>query len=259
VVLGQPLSEPRRPAHLVVAGHPGVRQHRAVACEHLQGQLVSRAVAGLLGGTGRRVERLKELREELGENFHHTEMDITLHNEAKDRLASLTEGMGGMDIIVLNAGISNFPAASITAMEQMVIDVNVSGFVQLFGEAFQYFRNQGHGHIVGISSIAGLFGSSRAAPYSASKAFISTYMQAYRQRSNKLQHDITITNVIPGFVKSEMTEGKRGMFWVANTEKAVRQMLRDIEKKKSYSYITRRWRLVAWLIKLTPNWVLDRV
>ena len=105
---------------------------------------------------------------------------------------------------------------------------------------FNSFRNRGSGQIVGVSSIAGLFGSSRAAPYSASKAFISTYMQAYRQRSNSIRADITVTDVIPGFVESEMTEGKRGMFWVAKTDKAVRQMLDDIEKKKSYSYITRR-------------------
>lgn len=213
----------------------------------------------IVGGTGRRTERLKRLKEELGENFHFTGMDVTRHDEAKVALNQLIGEMGGMDIIVLNAGISNYQASSITGMEQMVIDVNVSGFVQLFGEAFLYFRKQGHGQIVGVSSIAGLFGSSRAAPYSASKAFISTYMQAYRQRSNKLNDDITITDVIPGFVESEMTEGKRGMFWVADTEKAVKQMLKDIENKKAYSYVTRRWRLIAWLIKLTPNWILDRL
>jgi short-subunit dehydrogenase len=84
-------------------------------------------------------------------------------------------------------------------------------------------------------------------------------MQAYRQRCNKMKEDITITDVKPGFVKSEMTEGKKGLFWVGETDKAVSQMLKDIENKKSYSYVTRRWRLVAWLLKLTPNWVLDRL
>lgn len=212
-----------------------------------------------VGGTGRRVERLEELKDELGEHFHYREMDVVEKMKASSQLLSLIDEMDGMDIIVLNAGISNYPASSIISMEQEVIDVNVSGFVQLFGEAFQFFKKQGYGQVVGVSSIAGLFGSSRAAPYSASKAFISTYMQAYRQRCNKAEYEITITDVKPGFVKSEMTEGKRGMFWVAKTDKAVRQMLTDIEKKKSYSYITRRWRFVAWLIKLTPNWVIDRI
>jgi short-subunit dehydrogenase len=225
--------------------------------EHLARHAVQQGY--VVGGTGRRVERLKELKEELGENFHYREMDVTLFDDAKEQLRSLIGDMGGMDIIVLNAGISNHPASSIIAMEQKVIDVNVSGFVQLFGEAFQYFRDQGHGQLVGISSIAGLFGSSRAAPYSASKAFISTYMQAYRQRCNNMRADIHVTDIKPGFVKSEMIEGKKGLFWVSETDKAVSQMLRDIENKRAYSYITRRWRLVAWLIKLMPNWVIDRL
>lgn len=212
-----------------------------------------------VGGTGRRLERLEELKKELGNYFNYVPMDVTDHAEAKEQLYKLIDEMGGMDIIVLNAGISNYPASSITAMEQKIIDVNVSGFVQLFGEAFQFFRKQGYGQIVGVSSIASLFGSSRAAPYSSSKAFISTYMQAYRQRCNKMKEDITVTDVKPGFVKSEMTEGKKGMFWVGETDKAVKQMLKDIENKKSYSYVTRRWRFVAWLLKLTPNWVLDRL
>ncbi|MGM0460563.1 MAG: SDR family NAD(P)-dependent oxidoreductase [Bacteroidota bacterium] len=212
-----------------------------------------------VGGTGRRAERLEEMKKEMGNYFHYTRMDVTEFEDAKRKLQNLIDEMGGMDIIVLNAGISNYPASSITTMEQKVIDVNVSGFVQLFGEAFQYFRKQGYGQIVGVSSIASLFGSSRAAPYSSSKAFISTYMQAYRQRCNKLKEDIYITDVKPGFVKSEMTEGKKGMFWVGETDKAVRQMLKDIENKKSYSYVTRRWRLVAWLLTLTPNWILDRM
>ena len=213
----------------------------------------------LVGGTGRRTHRLQNLQEELGDSFFYAQMDVSAFDEAKSKLHSLIEEMGGMDIIVLNSGISNYPAASITAMEQKVIDVNVSGFVQLFGDAFQYFRKQGHGQIVGISSIAGLFGSSRAAPYSASKAFISTYMQAYRQRCNKIKDNITVTDIVAGFIKSEMTEGKKGLFWVSETEKAVKQILTSIEKKKPVAYVTRRWRLIAWLIHLIPDRVIDRL
>ena len=213
-----------------------------------------------VGGTGRRVERLEALKRELGDHFFFRRMDVVDREDATTQLHSLIEEMGGMDIIVLNSGISNYPSSSIIEMEQDIVDVNVSGFIRLFGEAFQYFRSQGDGQIVGVSSIASLFGAARAAPYSASKAFISNYMQAYRQRCNRSEkYDVTITDVKPGFVVSEMTEDVPGMFWVADTDRAVSQMLHDIEKKKSYSYITRRWRLIAWLIKLTPNWVIDRL
>ncbi|MFU8813411.1 MAG: SDR family NAD(P)-dependent oxidoreductase [Balneolaceae bacterium] len=212
-----------------------------------------------VGGTGRRVDRLTDLKKELGNYFSFVEMDVTRHQEAKEQLHELIRQLGGMDIIVLNAGISSYPATRITEMDQKIIDINVSGFVQLFGESYNYFRNQGDGHIVGVSSIASFFGAAQAAPYCASKAFISTYMQGYRQRSISSGHNIVISDIKPGFVKSEMTQGKKGMFWVAETKTAVRQMVKDIEKERSYSYVTRRWRLVAWLIKLTPNWLLERV
>lgn len=213
----------------------------------------------IIGGTGRREERLKSLKSDLGDRFFYRQMDVSDTDASAKQLHSLIEEMGGMDIIVLNAGISNSPASSITSMELNIIDVNIRGFVQLFGEAFQYFRKQGDGQIVGVSSIAALFGSARNAPYAATKAFISTFMQGYRNRCNASGFNITITDVKPGFVESEMTQGKKGMFWVAKTDKAVKQMLTDIKRKKPYSYVTRRWRFIAWLIKLTPNFILERI
>src|SRR5690625_252224 len=138
-----------------------------------------------VGGTGRRVERLKQLKAELGDSFYFRQMDVSQLKSASEILHELITEMGGMDIIVLNAGISNAPASSIISMEQEIINVNVKGFVQLFGEAFQYFRKQKNGQLVGISSMAALLGTSRNSPYAASKAFISTYMQGYRHRCNQ--------------------------------------------------------------------------
>jgi short-subunit dehydrogenase len=171
----------------------------------------------------------------------------------------LAEEMGGMNIVVLNAGISNIQSKSTLEVEQKVIDVNVSGFVLLANTSYQYFRERGHGQIVGISSIASLLGYGRSAPYNASKAFISNYMQGYRQKARRDDADIVITDIKPGFVKSEMTEGQKGMFWVASTEKAALQIQQAIEKRKNRAYITRRWRLIAWLIHIVPNWVIDRI
>lgn len=212
-----------------------------------------------VGGTGRRIERLKQLKEDLGSSFHFTGMDVSQFESASESLHTLIRAMGGMDIIVLNAGISNAPASSIISMEQEIINVNVKGFVQLFGEAFQYFRKQKSGHIVGISSMASLLSTSRNAPYAASKSFISTYMQGYRNRCNRSGFNITISDIRAGFIDSEMTSGKKGVFWLADTDRAVKQLLTDIRKKRQISYITRRWRYMAWLIRLTPRYILERL
>lgn len=212
-----------------------------------------------VGITGRREKRLRSLKDELGENIFFIRMDVTKHKESREGLRSLIDEMGGMDIIVLNAGISNFHGSDQLSVEQKVINVNVSGFVQLFKESYNYFEKQGHGQIVGISSVAALFGYGRSAVYNASKSFISLYMQGYRQKANRSKSDITITDIKPGFVESEMTEGNENLFWVASTEKASEQILKAIEKKKNLAYVTKRWRLMAWIFKLIPDFVWNRL
>lgn len=224
---------------------------RALAVElHRRGQVI--------GATGRREERLRELEDQLGDRIHTQYMDVAHPREAFRALEQLIDRMGSMDIIVLNAGVSNFRGSFDWPTERTVVDVNVRGFTALANHAFARFEEQGSGHIVGVSSIAGLFPFGLSATYNASKAYVSTYLQGYRQRANHSPADIRITDLQPGFVESEMTEGKEGMFWVAGTRTAARQMADAIEKERSHAYITRRWRLIAWLIKLVPRWVWNR-
>ena len=225
---------------------------RALAVElHNRGYIV--------GATGRRTERLDELAEQLQERIFTCEMDVTKTDETFAQLDRLIKQMGGMDIIVLNAGVSNFQGSFDWPTEQNVVDVNIRGFTALANRAFIYFKEQGHGHLIGISSIAGLFGYGLSATHNASKAYVSNFLQGYRQRANHSGANITVTDLQPGFVESEMTEGKKGMFWVAKTPKAARQMADAIEKKWNHAYITKRWRLVAWAIKLIPNWIWNRL
>ncbi len=212
-----------------------------------------------VGATGRRIQRLKELRRELGDRLFIQPMDVSNLENAIMQLKRIIEAMGGLDVIVLNAGISNFRETSGREADLNVIDVNIRGFANLASFCFEKFEEQGHGHIVGISSIASLFGWGLSASYNASKAFVNVYLQGYRQKANHSKADITVTNLIPGFVRSEMTKGKKGMFWVAPTSKAASQMAAAIEAQKNEAYITKRWRLIAWLAKLTPSWVWNRM
>ncbi|MDX1617925.1 MAG: SDR family NAD(P)-dependent oxidoreductase, partial [Balneolaceae bacterium] len=112
-----------------------------------------------VGATGRRIERLEELKSELEHRIHIQFMDVTRLEEAWKHLHSLIGQMGGMDIIVLNAGITDFQTKSTWDKEQKLIAVNISGFASLASRSFEHFKEQGHGHIVGISSVASLFGS----------------------------------------------------------------------------------------------------
>lgn len=213
----------------------------------------------IIGATGRRTERLDSLEKQLGNRIFTCPMDVTKTDQAFEQLASLVEDMGGMDIIVLNAGVSNFQGTFDWETERRVIDVNIRGFTALANYSFNFFEQQGSGHIVGVSSIAGLFGYGLSATYNASKAYVSTYLQGYRQRANHSDARITITEIQPGFVESEMIEGKKGLFWVAPVKKAARQMANTIQRQKNHVYISKRWRLVAWALKIIPNWIWNRL
>lgn len=225
---------------------------RAMAIEmHKRGHIV--------GATGRRSQRLTELKQNLGDRLFIQSMDITNTGHTLNQLERLISEMNGIDTIVLNAGVSSFQEKSGRESDLSVVDVNITGFVNLAAFSFELFEEQGHGHIVGVSSIASLFPWGLSAPYNASKAFVNTYLQGYQQKANHSTAAITVTNLMPGFVESEMTENKSGMFWVASTPKAARQMVDAIEGQKERAYITRRWRLIAWLIKLTPQWVWNHM
>lgn len=214
----------------------------------------------IVGATGRRIERLEELRHQLKTRVHIQYMDVTERENAIDQLRQLQKNMGGLDIIVLNAGVSRYRDASVGRETDLhVIDVNIRGFANLASYCFGQFEEQGKGQIVGISSIAGFFGWGLNVSYNASKAFVNNYLQGYRQKANHSDADISVTTIIPGFVESEMTANKKDIFWVASKHKAARQIADAIEREKDEAYITKRWRFVAWGIKIIPNWIWNRM
>lgn len=214
----------------------------------------------IVGATGRRIERLEALDQQLDNRIHIQYMDVTELEDAIAQLNQLADQMGGLDVVVLNAGVSNFQDDSVSREADLhVLDVNIRGFANLASYCFARFEQQGHGHLVGISSVAALFGWGLNIPYNASKAFVNTYLQGYRQKANHADANISVTTIMPGFVESEMTEDKDGLFWVAPQEKAARQIGDAVEQQKDQAYITNRWRLAAWLVKLIPNWVWNRM
>ncbi len=83
-------------------------------------------------------------------------------------------------------------------------------------------------------------------------------MDGLRNKIAKQRLPITITDIQAGFVDTAMAQGE-GLFWVAAPEEAARQIYQAIKGKKKHAYITRRWVLLAWLFKVIPDWIYDRV
>jgi short-subunit dehydrogenase len=211
-----------------------------------------------VGLMARRLELLESLQQQIATKTYICRLDISQEPESIEKLQKMIQEMGGVDLIVINSGIGFLNPELDWQKEKQTLDVNVYGFCALAGAAFNYFSKQGYGHLVGISSIAALGGNHIAPAYNASKAFMSNYLEGLRIKSFKDKAKITVTDIRPGYVDTEMAKGE-GKFWVATPSKAAEQIYSAIQHKKSVAYITHRWRLIAWIMKILPNWLYQRV
>ena len=87
---------------------------------------------------------------------------------------------------------------------------------------------------------------------------MSNYLQGLRHKFAKLRLPISVTDVQPGFVDTAMAKADH-KFWVASPEKAAQQIFEAIRKRKKHVYVTKRWRIIAWLIKILPDWLIHKV
>ena len=211
-----------------------------------------------VGITGRRTELLEELKLTSPDLFISKPFDVTEINTIHQHLQELVNELGGLDLLVLSSGTGDLNKELDFEIEKRTIDLNVSGFTCIADWTFNYFWKLRAGHFVAISSIAGIRGNGVAAAYNASKAFQVNYLEGLRQKATKLKLPVTITDVRPGFVDTPMAKGK-GQFWVASVEKAAVQIFDAIRKKKKVAYVSKRWRLIAILLKLLPRSLYERM
>lgn len=212
----------------------------------------------IVGATGRRAELLETLKAEFPNSIFTRPHDVTA-SDSISILEDLVREMNGVDVIVYNSGIGIYNKNLEWHPERDTIAVNVSGFTEIAIWAFRYFRQRGSGHFVGVSSVAAERGNGKAPAYNASKAFMANYMEGLRQQAFHSKKDIFITDIRPGFVDTPMTNQNKGMFWVAQAGVAARQIMSAIDRKKRVAYVTRRWALVAWLIRRVPRWVYEKL
>jgi short-subunit dehydrogenase len=173
-------------------------------------------------------------------------------------LRELIAEMKDVELFVISAGTGFVNPKLDWEPENETIAVNVSGFTAMANVAIAHLEARGSGYLAGISSIAALRGNPDAIAYGASKAFMSNYLQGVRYRFAKLRLPVVVTDVQPGFVDTPMAKADK-KFWVASPEKAAEQIFDAIRRRRKHVYVTRRWRLVAWLIKVMPDWLITRI
>lgn len=204
--------------------------------------------------TGRRDFLLNEIKSKNPEMFVVKKHNVTNLEENTTLFNALKTEFKHIDLIVYSAGIGDINERLNWEQEYPVIQTNVIAATQIYGLAYNYFRKQGYGHLVGISSIASIRGNKFAPCYFASKAFQANYLESLYMKGKKSRAKIYVTDIQPGFVDTAMALG--ATFWMAPVTKAAKQIYSAIKKKKRKAYITKRWLLIALILKIVPTKVL---
>ncbi len=156
--------------------------------------------------SGRNAERLAEVSKACAGEVWVLPFDAADRKATCEAAREVDHAWGGMDTVVLNAGICEYidlPAFDATSV-QRVMDVNFMGIV--YGiEAILPLLRKGHlPHLVGMSSTVAYTGLPRAEAYGASKAAIRYLLQALR--IDLLAEKIDVSIICPGFVQTPLTD-----------------------------------------------------
>ena len=204
--------------------------------------------------TGRREILLKEIQETAPEKYIIKVQDVTDLISCDKLFENLKNEFKTIDLIVYSSGVGEANYTLDWQKELPTLNTNILAASKIYGLAYNFFRAQGYGHLVGISSIASIRGNRHTPAYFASKAFQANYLESLYMKGKRSKAKIYVTDIQPGFVDTAMALGTT--FWMASLEKATKQIYRAIKNKKRKAYITKRWRLIAFVLKIVPTKLL---
>jgi NAD(P)-dependent dehydrogenase (short-subunit alcohol dehydrogenase family) len=131
------------------------------------------------------------------------ECDVRDQSQVKELFAHAASTLGGLDILINNAGIGIFGPVESTSGDDFraVIETNICGVFYCCHEAIPLMKQRGGGYIINISSLAGTNAHPQMAAYNASKFGLNGFSEALMQ---EVRHDgIKVSYIMPGSVNTE--------------------------------------------------------
>ena len=244
-----------------------------------------------VGIAGRRIDRLEEVKRDTnllisespkaskGEIACYQQIDVT-SPEAPSLLLKLIEKLGGMDLYFHSSGIGWQNNSLDIEKEMKTVETNGLGFVRMVDTAFNWFAQQsqeqdkgqelrleqksdkGKGNdtyrIACITSIAGTKGLGAAPAYSATKRFQNHYLECLTQQAHIRHLPIAITDIRPGFVKTDLIAGSNYPLQLTPQEVA-QQIVNAIERGKTVKTIDWKYSILVSLWRMIPRCIWTRL
>ncbi|MGB0890939.1 MAG: SDR family NAD(P)-dependent oxidoreductase [Flavobacteriaceae bacterium] len=210
--------------------------------------------------TGRRLGLLEELKKKFPNQILIKQNDIQDVKDVEKVFKEIVNDFKTIDLVIQSSGVVYINPKLEWDKEEQSINTNVLGVTRLYTLAYNLFKKQQFGHLVGITSIASIRGNRSAPVYFASKAYQKAYLESLYIKTKSIKSKkVFITDIRPGFVKTAMADTlEDGLFWLVPLNKAVQQMYTAIKGKKRVAYVSKRWQLVAWVLRITPAWLLKK-
>ena len=166
-------------------------------------------------GFARNRERLTDAEKELGDAFHAIPCDVGDAAQVADGVEVVMSEASRIDLLVNNAGIGLFGRVESLSTEDWarLMDTNVNGVFYCTRAAVPVMKAQNQatgfgGHIVNVSSVAGLVGNPNLSAYNLTKYGLRGFSDALMK---ELRHDgIRVTCLYPGTVKTAFVDNRPG-------------------------------------------------
>src|SRR5215207_6449406 len=187
--------------------------------------------------------------------------DVTVYERVPALLRKIVADLGGLDLVVFVAGV-NYPPGGIDKYnfenDRRMIELNLIGAMAWLTPVAEMFQSAKAGQIVGISSVAADRGRVGNPGYNTSKAGLSTYLEALRNRLTR--HGVNVLTVKPGFVKTEMLKAAQGPTpFTITPERAVEDIWNAMKRRKQMIYTASIWRWIMLAIQHTPSFIFRRL
>ena len=156
--------------------------------------------------SGTRAEKLDALASELKDRVFVTPCNLS-DLDAVDALPKqAAEAMGGVDILVSNAGVTRDTLMMMMKpdMWDEVVKVNLTAYFRLTKAALRGMTKQRFGRIIGVTSVVGVTGNAGQANYAASKAGMIGMTKSLAQEV--ASRNVTVNCIAPGFIATAMTD-----------------------------------------------------
>ena len=214
---------------------------------------------------GRREERLEALRVKYGaDRVVYRTRDVTLES-ATDILDELLEEVVAPDVLLYAAGIGKQNPDLEEGMELRTVRTNCEGMVRIVDHFINYvkrtpnYRAACRAHIAVITSVAGTMGMGQAAAYSATKSMQSAYLVALAQLARMQRLPITVGDIRPGFVATEILNPEKHYPMLMSADRAAHYILRSFERHQRITIFDWRYKLLVGFWRLIPRWLWERL